>query len=92
MLREFRRKIAGFLVVTMLVGQILQGQTLTSFAALADRATPSETPSETEYVDGKILLQIEEDDIESAIRRGKNGADALKKDLIPFTGDAREGV
>ena len=92
MLREFRRKIAGFLVVTMLVGQILQGQTLTSFAALADRATPSETPSETEYVDGKILLQIEEDDIGSAIRRGKNGADALKKDLIPFTGDAREGV
>lgn len=93
MLREFRRKIAGFLVMTMLVGQILQGQTLTSFAALASgRATPSETPSETEYVDGKILLQIKESDIQSAIRRGKNGADALKKDLIPFTGDAKEGV
>ncbi|RGZ01542.1 SpaA isopeptide-forming pilin-related protein [Clostridium sp. AM58-1XD] len=94
MFKEIKRKIAGFLVVTILAGQILQGPSGIALAAEGKRvATPSEaTPSEAQEVDGQILIQIKESEVRAALGRHKNGADALKKDLIPFTGDAQEGV
>lgn len=108
MFNKWRRKIAGFLAVTMIAGQLAQGQTSVAYAAPSlDYATPSEdsvfaTPSETdptatssEFATPSELFNGDTVIVEieaSQIRAALRSEKELDKDKIPFEGDGKEGV
>lgn len=108
MFNKWRRKIAGFLAVTMIAGQLAQGQTTVAYAAPSlNYATPSEdsvfaTPSETDPTATSSELATPSElfngdtvivEIEaSQIRAALRSEKELDKDKIPFEGDGKEGV
>lgn len=107
MLSRWRRKIAGFLAVTMIAGQIAQGPSGVVYAAESSVATPSEesvfatssetdgtaTPSET--ATGSDLFNGDTVILEvnaSQIDSALKAGKELDKNKIPYEGDGKEGV
>lgn len=83
---QWRRRLAGFLVATVLAGDF------SNAAASIAYASEYSYVRDAELEQNAVLVTVSQEEIEDVLHRGRTNQPKLKKDKIPYAGAAREAV